>query len=433
MILLALNEINIDFVNKYIEDGYLKNFKKLLSNQIIKTKSEKEYNLLEPWIQWPTVHTGLNYKEHGLFRLGDIVNKPNIKQIFETLEEHGLSVGAISPFNARNDLKNSNFFIPDPWTKTRVSGGYAIKKLSNSISKFVNSNASGKVGFKDFFWLIFGFVRYVRISSWFKFFRIVKNITKPGVKAAILDMILLEIFVTLQSKYKPDYSHIFFNGVAHIQHHYLFNSSHYDGEFVNPSWYCPKDWDPLLMILKIYDSIIGDLMSSDERIVGVTGLSQVPHSSQTFYWRPINHKSFVKDFGVNSDFSVIPRMSRDFLIVFESIVDAEEAEKIMLSFVDSVDEKKIFKIDNRGKSLFVELVYSNDINSDLKFISKMTNASISKIKSKLAFVAIKNGEHNSTGYLFSNKEISLDSEINLSNLFSFIKEIAISDFDSKKS
>ena len=25
MILLALNEINIDFVNKYIEDGYLKN------------------------------------------------------------------------------------------------------------------------------------------------------------------------------------------------------------------------------------------------------------------------------------------------------------------------------------------------------------------------------------------------------------------------
>ena len=85
MILLALNEVNIDFVKKYINEGHLNNFRKLFENGIIKSKSESEYNLLEPWIQWPTVHTGLKFNEHKLFRLGDIVNKNEIGQIFEIL------------------------------------------------------------------------------------------------------------------------------------------------------------------------------------------------------------------------------------------------------------------------------------------------------------------------------------------------------------
>ena len=114
-----------------------------------------------------------------------------------------------------------------------------IRKLSKSISKFVNSNASGKVALVDIFWLFVGFIKYVRFFSWFKFLKMIFKLSKPGVKAAILDMILLEVFVTLQAKYKPDFSHIFFNGVAHIQHHYLFNSFHYDGNFKNPDWYCP--------------------------------------------------------------------------------------------------------------------------------------------------------------------------------------------------
>ena len=69
-----------------------------------------------------------------------------LDQIFEDLEKSGLSVGAISPFNADNRLASSKFFIPDPWTQTRASGGYIIEKLSRTVSRFVNSNASGKVG-----------------------------------------------------------------------------------------------------------------------------------------------------------------------------------------------------------------------------------------------------------------------------------------------
>jgi hypothetical protein len=248
-----------------------------LEHGVVNTTSEANYELLEPWIQWTTVQTGKTYDEHQVFRLGDMVDRPDLHQIFEDLEKSGLSVGAISPFNADNRLASSKFFIPDPWTQTKASGGYIIEKFSRTVSRVVNSNASGKLGLADVVWLLLGFIVYVRIKRWPKFFKLVALHKKPGVEAAILDMILLEVFVTLQKIHKPDYSHLFFNGGAHVQHHYMFNSSQYKGELNNPEWYCPSDWDPILMMLETYDTIIGDLLESGERIIGITGLQQVPH------------------------------------------------------------------------------------------------------------------------------------------------------------
>ena len=141
MILLALNELNLDFVKGYIEEGKLPNFKVLLKKGFVTTSSEEKYELLEPWIQWVTVHSGKSFDDHLVFRLGDIVLRKDLLQIFEVLEESGLSIGAISPFNADNRLKKSSFFVPDPWTQTEPSGSFLLKKLSKTISRFVNSNA----------------------------------------------------------------------------------------------------------------------------------------------------------------------------------------------------------------------------------------------------------------------------------------------------
>ncbi len=430
MILLALNELNIEFVEKYISKGFLKNFKLLLNNGYTITKSEKEYQLLEPWIQWTTVQTGLSFEEHKIFRLGDIVERNDIVQIFEELEKSGLSVGVISAFNAENRLKKPSFFIPDPWTQTKPDGGFIIKKLSNSISKFVNSNASGKISLQDFFWLLIGFLFKVRIKSWYKFLNIMFKFRKPGVKAAILDMILLEVFVKLQSQRKPDYSHLFFNGLAHVQHHYMFNSTAYDGKFSNPDWYCPKDWDPVLMMLKTYDQIIGDLLKTGETIIGITGLSQIPHDQQTFYWRPKNHKKLLIDMGINLNFSVIPRMSRDFLINFPSIDNAKKTQKILESYKDSINNLSVFNVDNRGKSLFVEMIFPENIDKNTCFKSDISN-DLMNLTNKFAFVAIKNGKHCERGYVFSNKKIDLPNEIELKTLYNFIKKTALNEKNKK--
>ena len=88
LLFIQLNEINFDLVNKYV-DGSKKKFSNL--RHIIEnyknflTLAEDEYKNQEPWIQWASVQLGKNFKDHEIFRLGDIVNHLDQKQIFETI------------------------------------------------------------------------------------------------------------------------------------------------------------------------------------------------------------------------------------------------------------------------------------------------------------------------------------------------------------
>jgi hypothetical protein len=427
-ILLGLNELNFDYINFYINQGLLPSFKKIFEIQPpVETVSEKEYKLLEPWVQWVTVHTGKTYDEHKVFRLGDIVNNPKISQIFEELETEGLSIGAVSPFNAENRLKNPTFFVPDPWTKTNPSGNWIVKELYQAVHQSVNDNAKSKLNMKSMISLGLGLLLYVPFSRWFHYVKTILKAKNPGAKALILDSLLADVHLTLWKKYKPDFSNLFLNSGAHIQHHYLFNSKAYQGDLKNPDWYCPHGFDPLIQILSEYDSQIGKLLKlKDVKLIIATGLHQQPHEHLTFYWRLKEHVKFAELIGIKNFSEISPRMSRDFLVKFNNKPDASYAENLLNSFYASKDDIKIFEVDNRGTSLFVELVYPNDIEDNDSIYSKESNLKLENFKSYLAFVAIKNGEHNGIGYLTSNFDLKSEKKINLTSLKAIIKKVALS-------
>ena len=397
-ILLGLNELNFEYIKFYSNKGLLPNFKTIFNNyKVVETQSEDEYKLLEPWIQWATVHTGKTFAEHQIFRLGDIVNYKE-EQLFEFIESRGYSVGAVSPFNAKNELKNPAFFVPDPWTITNVSGNWLVKALYKAVHQSVNDNASGKLSISTLATLAIGVLRVVPLKRYPEYLKYFLNRKRPGTKAVILDGLLADTFMFLFKKHKPDFSNLFLNSGAHIQHHYLFNSEAYDGEFSNPDWYCDKDYDPLIIILKQYDRIIGDLLKSDINLFLATGLHQQPHNNLTFYWRINKHEEFTQKLGLDGVDQVLPRMSRDFLIEFNSVENASKGEQILNSLVMDKDRLKVFNIDNRGKSLFVELIYSSEITEGYSVSSTTTNLVIKNFKNLISFVAIKNGEHNGVGY-----------------------------------
>jgi len=427
-ILLGLNELNFDYIKFYIDQGQLPNFKKLFEIQTpLETVSEKEYRLLEPWVQWVTIHTGKTFDEHKVFRLGDIVNNPELPQIFEELEAEGLSVGAISPFNAENRLKNPAFFVPDPWTKTNPSGNWIVKALYQAVHQTVNDNANEKLNFKSIISLGLGLLLYVPISRWFHYVKIIFKAKKPGAKAIVLDSLLADVYLTLWKKHKPDFSNLFLNSGAHIQHHYLFNSKAYQGDLKNPDWYCPINYDPLIKVLSEYDYQIGKILKfKDVKLIIATGLHQQPHEHLTFYWRIKEHVKFAEMIGIKNFSEILPRMSRDFLVKFNNETETLDAENLLNSFYASKDDIKIFEVDNRGTSLFVELVYSNDIEDNNSIYSKESNLKLEKFKSYIAFVAIKNGEHNGIGYITSNFDLKSEKQIKLTALKSIIKKVALS-------
>jgi hypothetical protein len=361
--------------------------------------------------------------------LGDIVDNPKLSQIFEELEDDGLTVGAVSPFNADNRLKTPSFYIPDPWTKTHVSGNFLIKALYQAIHQSVNDNAKSTLSIKSIIALGLGLLLYAPISRWSHYLKTVLNIRSPGSKAVFLDSLLADIHLTLWRKYKPDFSNLFLNSGAHIQHHYLFNSKAYTGELKNPDWYCSDGFDPLINILSEYDYQIGKILGlKNVKLIIATGLHQQPHKHVTFYWRLKQHDKFSEMIGIKNAIQILPRMSRDFLIIFQNKVDTTNAEILLNSFHASKDNLKIFEVDNRGNSLFIELVYPNDLDDNDSIYSNLSNLKLERFKSYLAFVAIKNGEHNGKGYLTSNFDLKLDELVNLSEIKAFIKKVATSKY-----
>ncbi|MDC1066132.1 hypothetical protein OAQ86_06915 [Candidatus Pseudothioglobus singularis] len=399
LILLELNEINFDIVQKYIDTGYdLPGFDSLIGGHLINTVAEDQYKEIEPWIQWPSVHTGLDFDGHKVFRLGDFINS-NKKQFFEKVEEAGYTVGAISPMNASNKLKNPTFFIPDPWTQTASDGSLLSSMLSSALSQAVNDNSQSRITFTSLLKLSISFIALVkplRYTSlvWYA----ITSLKKPWRKALFLDIFLFEVFKTLLSRKKPNFSTIFLNAGAHIQHHYFYNSPHVENnKLKNPSWYLAKSEDPFLEMIIVYDKIIEKLLNySDTEIIIATGLSQKPYNHLNFYYRLVNHSSFLDDLGV-SYLSVNPRMTRDFLINFKTPEDALYAEKKLSKVFVNNNVKLFNEIENRGDSLFVVLTYSDEITQKTTIYLEDWS---SLLKQYVTFVAIKNGEHQSKGFAY---------------------------------
>lgn len=425
-ILLGLNELNFDYIKYYANQGKLPVLKSLLEKyELIETESEKKYQLLEPWIQWVTIHTGKTYAEHQVYRLGDITERKDLKQLWETFEEQGISVGAISPFNADNRLKKPAFFVPDPWTKTAPSGNWLIKNLSDAVQQTVNDNAQSKLSLTSIFSLLLGMLVYISPLDWFKYLKLAIGIKQPGTKAIILDKLLGDIFIKLWKKTQPTFSSLFLNTGAHVQHHYLFNSQAYKGDFQNPEWYCPRGYDPLEKVLMEYDGVIGRLLKLNTKVIIATGLHQKPHKHLTYYWRLKKHDAFLQKIGIKNYSEVLPRMSRDMLVNFESVAAAKKATTIFESYRAQADETTIFTVDNRGKSLFVELTYPNEIKENFLIVSDIAPR-VDNFKNEVAFVAIKNGEHDGIGYLLSNNnDVVIEKRIPLKRVHSLILDTVL--------
>ena len=95
------------------------------------------------------------------------------------------------------------------------------------------------------------------------------------------------------------------------------NAIPYKGSIRNPEWYIPKDKDPLLEILEMYDLVLNEMQNlRNTRLMISVGLRQIPYEKPEFYWRLKNHDEFIKKLGINF-IKVKPRMTRDFLIEFD--------------------------------------------------------------------------------------------------------------------
>ena len=409
LIVLELNELNFDAVRSYAEQGALPNFRAFFQRHgYCETLSEVRYEELEPWIQWVTVHTGLSFAEHGIFRLGDAVASQT-PQIWELVErEMNLTVGAISPMNAANRATRPAFFVPDPWTATPPSGTWLTRQLSAAIAQAVNDNARGRITTTTMATLVAGICRFASARNYERYVTLAARRTRrPWNRVLLLDMFLSDVFVTLMKKSRPHFATFFLNGAAHLQHHYMLNSPACRSARRNPPWYIRPDEDPVGDIYRTYDRILGQVQRvlPGWRTVLVTGLHQEPYPAPEFYWRLLDHADFLARLGLRFK-EVQSRMSRDFVVGFENDEDLRRSADLLRSA--KIGGEPAFSVEERKADIFVQLIFPHEITKDMSLAAG--ERVIGNLREHVVFVALKNGHHSGIGYFSDSGRTADDLE-----------------------
>jgi len=410
---IQFNEANFDLINRYISKYEFNGFKNIINDSTkLITSSEKNYEDLEPWIQWYSFYSNKTLLQHQTFHLGDCLKK-NHSLFPEKVSDEGAKVGVFGAMNLP-PYKNYNIYIPDAWTNAKSDASFSSRVVTSTLKKIINSNANLSISYKQ----LIGLFLLIGIPKSLKDVKMIFMSLKSFILksrenlASFFDYFFINYSLRRICKNELEVNFIFLNGFAHIQHHYLLSSEFINGE--NPNWYVKNKKDPILNSLKIYDEMfqsIYDKYIAKFEIWIMTGMTQAPFEIPQIYWRFKDHNKLLTYF-LSFTFKVNKRMTRDFEIVIENKKDHILVEKFLneakikdsknnysnaFGFIDSIDPYTIFA------SFIYDL---DDLNVHLIY----NDISIS-MNDKLDFIAIKNGGHNQKGWVFTNSIVENKDQI----------------------
>lgn len=420
ILVVEINEVNFDLVEKYVAEGHLPNFKKFFAEHgYTKTHSESNQNVLNPWVQWITGHTGLNYEEHKVRRLGDMQDK-SYEQIWERVERMGKSVGVFVAFNAKNNLKNPAFFLGDPWSREKRVLPKSAQWADDALKQITHDYANGRITISSLFKLLMSSARNLQVKNYFRFIGYLKGyLSRKFYRALLCDLLLSDIFIRMYKRTQPDFATCFVNGAAHVQHHYMFSSKFYEGDIKNPEWFYKSGLDPLEEVYKLYDYMLGEIVNSvgdNTRIMLMTALSQEAHDRLSIYYRLKDHAQHLDELGVPY-LDIQPLMTEDFIVRCKNTADAKKAQQIFESVRTKLDKNifytttaddnsrenktsaSVYYVDNRNDgSLYIQLKPSSDKYPENFTLYFGENKEIHHFDKQVDFVSIKNAGHRETGY-----------------------------------
>ncbi len=228
LILIEFNELCPALIERFVAEGMLPNFRRFYqSSTVFTTDAGEDEPNLEPWIQWPTVHAGMSFAEHGIFHLGD-GRRLREKCVAELLSDAGIPVGVCGSMNTNYGRLNG-YVLPDPWDKDGVAHPESLAPFFRTVARQVQeSSREGGLSKKEMLrfglfllrhGLTFGTARAVVAQ-------LLAERRDPGIRwrrALLLDRIQYDVFRHLNRRNGVRFATFFANSTAHFQHYYWRN------------------------------------------------------------------------------------------------------------------------------------------------------------------------------------------------------------------
>ncbi|MET0660678.1 MAG: hypothetical protein ABW110_21235 [Steroidobacteraceae bacterium] len=282
LILLELNELCPVLVDQFMAEGILPNFKRLRERSQAYVTGTSE-DVLEPWIQWVTVHTGVPLAEHGVVDL-DEAEKLAHDTFWDRM--HNDNVLLLSPMNVKFKRHDASIFMPDPWA--------ASQRPSEDIAplyEFVRAAVTGHARADTLpakqalravaFLLRHGLSASSALGASRQVLReVLQGSDAKWRRATLLDRLLWDVFrYYWKSARRPRVGVFFSNATAHYQHKYW---RHHDPDAFTlkpPAAELALYKDAIRFGYRAHDRLIGkalDLMGEHTSLALCTALSQQP-------------------------------------------------------------------------------------------------------------------------------------------------------------
>ncbi len=344
VIMIEFNELSPALMQGFMDRGKLPNFRRLYGeSQVFVTDAEEEPPYLEPWIQWVTVHSGMPYRDHQVFRLGN-GDKLHRDCVWDVLSKAGRRVWVCGSMNPRYSLPLNGWILPDPWATNGAPHPEDLLPYHRFVRTSVMEHTRDQVPLSrvDQLGFLTFMLRHGLSSSTMA--AVVRQLGSEGngkrrwKRAAILDRLQFDLFRHAYRRLRPDFATFFSNSTAHFQHLYWRNMEPELFQKKPPAEEQPELGSAILFGYERMDDLIArflDLAGRETTLVFCTALSQQPclkyeeQGGKTLH-RPIDFEGFLSFAGVLASHTVSPVMSEEFNLHFDDHRDAEEAARLML-------------------------------------------------------------------------------------------------------
>jgi hypothetical protein len=357
LLLLEFNELCSSLLQKWMAAGRLPNFKRFHDDsQVYLTRADAEPPALEPWIQWYSIHTGLSFAQHRIFRLteGLRADHPDIWTVLQTV---GLRTANCSSINARGSAAPGCFFLPDPWSTTVRACPDELNEFHHFVSVQVREHTSREcellgpdlVAFSSFL-----ATHGLRLETVTKVISQLCNETlsardQSWKRVTILDMLQLDVFLYYFSKLSPHFSTFFLNSTAHLQHAYWRHMDQEGFKMIPNTQEMANYRDAILYGYRSMDNILARFLGLERKGVTLalaTGLSQKPFvkyegtGGQKFY-RPRDIHQLLDMLAIYPQ-TVEPVMAHEYVLRFATMAERANAAEVLLSV--SCDRERVFDV-----------------------------------------------------------------------------------------
>jgi hypothetical protein len=410
VVLLEFNELCPSLMEEFISQGHLPNFKKLRdSSSTYITKAEEPQNLLEPWIQWVNIHTGVPYSEHGISQLGE---NDKIKQpaVWDLLSDAGKNVWVCGSMNVNCSPSIKGAVLPDPWSRDAVIKPAAMQTFYDFVKKQVqeHSNASASFGMSDYVkFLAFMVSHGLTVSTVSTIIKQLSGERKEGKKwrrAFILDLLTFDVFASVYKKEHPAFSTLFLNSTAHMQHVYWRNMQP-ELFVLQPTDAEQKEYSSAILEGYIHmDKLVGsilELVGPNTTLMFATALSQQPFlryeaAGGKRIYRPTDIPAFAKWAGIQNLKGSNPVMAEQFWLEFDNPAQVDAAAARLDAIL--INGEPAVKIIKEGNSIFCGFSVRSKLEKDARLSSPDSTVPFFDIFYEIE--GLKSGMHHPEGMLW---------------------------------